>query len=371
MKKIVFVLSCLLVLIFCGIGEAQIIDNLQAPLNNYVVPCNHLGTKDTCVENGKWHLGEDANASAGTDVYAIGYGTIKRAQTQAGYGGMYIIEHTLPTGEKVSALYAHMNIGSFVKSVGQIVYKGEYLGKIGNQSQNGGWGEHLHFGIRKGAYPSNSDAYICGDWIFSGYTACSSVLNNWYGPTPFIESNNYAISYQYDFPNHNSQGWATGYNTTVYQDPVDTNTFGVSITGSNPGIISPQYPPGLMAADIIAHFSIKQTNNNCSFLLGNIWVKDETGSWNNQVPLILANADYGYNNGVFKNQYYNLYRANFSVLRNNLEVRQFSVELTKGCGTNERWIMDWLKIYQKDPIVVASGSGSDPNPPPAPPTNLR
>lgn len=32
----------------------------------------------------------------------------------------------------------------------------------------------------KGAYPDNPNAYVCGDWIFSGYTACTSVKDDWY-----------------------------------------------------------------------------------------------------------------------------------------------------------------------------------------------
>jgi PKD repeat protein len=259
------------------------------------------------------------------------------------------MEHVLPNGIKFCSLYGHsdssVSVGAEINSAGNTV--GEIM--VYPPSS-----DHIHFGIYNGEFGTSEGSYP--SWA-TGYLSSTVWPGNYLDPIAFIESNNYAISYQYDFPNHNSQGWATGYSTTAYQDPVDTNTFGVSITGSNPGIISPQYPPGLMAADIIAHFSMRQRSDNCSFLVGSVWVKDETGSWNNQVPLELVNADYGYNNGLFKNQDYNLYRANFSVLRDDLQVRQFSIELTEGCGTNERWIMDWLKIYQMDPIVIASGSG--------------
>ena len=171
-----------------AVSGYPIADGLRFPLENYNIGNNCFGAYGL-VEEGKWHLGEDANAPAGTPVYAVGNGKIMHAQSHTGYGGMYIIEMTMSEGEKVCWLSAHMYIDSFTKEQGQEVAKGEYLGKIGSYSQNGGWPkEHIHQGFRKGAFPSDWSRYIYGDWIFSGYTANKTVLNDWYDPSTFITS---------------------------------------------------------------------------------------------------------------------------------------------------------------------------------------
>ncbi len=169
-------------------------DTLRYPLDSYVVGDNYF-SRYNLLNNNKWHLGDDCGANAGTNVYAIGAGIIRHAQYHApywndgqyypNYGGMYIIEHNV-NGEKVCALYVHMNFATFTKTVGQEVTKGEYLGQVGNRQQNGDFDEHFHFGIRKGEYPADPNAYVYGDWIFSGYTSNESVLNDWHDPSDFI-----------------------------------------------------------------------------------------------------------------------------------------------------------------------------------------
>ena len=169
-------------------------DTLRYPLDNYVVGANHFGAYNL-LGNNKWHLGDDCIAISGTNVYAIGAGIVRHAgyhapywrdgQYYRNYGGMYIIEHNV-NGEKVCFLYVHMNFATFTKSVGQEVTKGEYLGQVGNRQQNGDYDEHFHGAIRKGEYPADPNAYIYGDWIFSGYTSEESVLDDWYDPSDFI-----------------------------------------------------------------------------------------------------------------------------------------------------------------------------------------
>ncbi len=173
-------------------------DVLRFPLEGYSRGGNIWGSYNF-VGNNKYHLGEDVYANAGMEVYAIGNGKVMHAMNHPltydennspirNYGGMYIIEHTLSSGEKICSLYAHLNFATFTKSEGQDVDKGEYLGKIGTTAQNGGWSEHLHLGILKGEYPSNPNEYICGDWVFSGYSACENVRDDWHSPKEFIET---------------------------------------------------------------------------------------------------------------------------------------------------------------------------------------
>jgi len=171
-----------------GVGWGyDIADSFRFPLNSYVLGCNPFW--GVCVK--PWHTGEDSTATAGTSVYAPSNGEVKHAQYHSGdknYGGMYIIEFTLPNGEKGCLVFGHMNFGSFTKNTTdkKSVRKGEYLGDIGNYSQNGGWSEHLHFGIHKGAYLSG---VVCGgEWNYGGYTTCAEVKNDWYDPYAFINN---------------------------------------------------------------------------------------------------------------------------------------------------------------------------------------
>src|SRR3989339_943171 len=171
-------------------------DSLQFPFDDYLSKKgSNIFSTYNAIGNLKWHLGDDVEARAGDDIYAIGAGIVRHAEYHTprwvdgkyyrNYGGMYIIEHNV-NGEKVCALYVHMNFATFTKSVGQEVAKGEHLGQVGNQQQNGDYPEHFHFGIHRGQYPANPNEYKYGDWIFSGYTANSSVLKDWYDPTNFV-----------------------------------------------------------------------------------------------------------------------------------------------------------------------------------------
>src|SRR5262249_40301242 len=61
------------------------------------------------------HLGEDwnkntgGNTDCGEPVYAIADGVVTYAQDAGpGWGNVVIVEHTLPSGEKVESLYGHM-----------------------------------------------------------------------------------------------------------------------------------------------------------------------------------------------------------------------------------------------------------------------
>lgn len=189
----------------CFSWAYPIADTLQYPLDSYIVGANHFGAYDLVRAN-SWHLGDDVAATAGTSVFAAGNGVVRRAQIQNGYGGTYIIEHNV-NGEKMCALYVHMDFASFTKNVGDEVGIGEYLGQVGNYNQNGGWPVHFHFGIRKGEYPAYPNVYIYGDWIFSGYTYEESVLNDWYNPSAFIAAHSqppYQVTF--DYPDFTSVG---------------------------------------------------------------------------------------------------------------------------------------------------------------------
>jgi murein DD-endopeptidase MepM/ murein hydrolase activator NlpD len=125
------------------------------------------------------HLGEDWNKNTGgnTDcgeaVYAAANGVIKFARDAGpGWGNVVIIDHVLPSGEKVQSLYGHLQ--EIVKTSGDVM-KREQIGKVGNA--NGRYPCHLHFEIRKENCPVWGQAG-------GGY---SSDRTGWVDPSDFID----------------------------------------------------------------------------------------------------------------------------------------------------------------------------------------
>ena len=126
------------------------------------------------------HLGEDWNKNSGgnTDcgepVYSIADGTIVLAQDEGpGWGNVVIVEHTLPSGEKIESLYGHLETMGI--SSGE-VKKREQIGTIGNA--NGRYPCHLHFEIR---------ARDCPMWGQAG-GGYSQERTGWIDPSDFIDS---------------------------------------------------------------------------------------------------------------------------------------------------------------------------------------
>ncbi len=131
--------------------------------------------------NGRYHLGEDVEAPAGTPVYALAEGTVKFTGNFPSYqnwGGLILIEHKEPSGAKSVAAYGHLKANDFKVGAGDTVDRGQLIGYIANRDNNGGWKEHIHLGIRPGGYVSSP-------WVYWGlYT--KSELNNWVRPSEFI-----------------------------------------------------------------------------------------------------------------------------------------------------------------------------------------
>lgn len=125
------------------------------------------------------HLGEDwnkntgGNTDCGEPVYAAASGEIVyAADAGPGWGNVIIIEHTLPSGEKVQTLYGHML--EILKSEGN-VKKREQIGKVGNA--NGRYLCHLHFEMR------TSDCPIWNQ-VGGGYAVARK---GWVDPSNFID----------------------------------------------------------------------------------------------------------------------------------------------------------------------------------------
>jgi fibronectin type 3 domain-containing protein len=138
--------------------------------------------------------------------------------------------------------------------------------------------------------------------------------------------------YRFTFPNHSSEGWTCGYDTEEWQGN-DLNTWQVRTIGPNPGIISPPLGDGIPANTLTIHFSARVLDNT-SPSEGYLYLKDETGSWNNPVPIGSVDTSHDY-------WEYSVNLASAGV-RSDLLVKQFSIELTN--GQNEYWALDWVNL---------------------------
>ena len=88
----------------------------------------------------------------GKPVYASAAGTVIAAGWSGGYGKCVKISHA----NGYTTWYAHMS--SIDVSVGQTVYQGQQVGRIGSTGRS--TGPHLHFELRKNGSPLNPMRYI-------------------------------------------------------------------------------------------------------------------------------------------------------------------------------------------------------------------
>ncbi len=102
------------------------------------------------------HLGIDLGAPVGTKVYAFTDGIVHSLgyNPQHGdYGHVIVIQHTLPSGGDVWALYGHLDQSTFRgKQRGTRIRKGQVIGRLGDCHENGGWeAPHVHFQLATSA----------------------------------------------------------------------------------------------------------------------------------------------------------------------------------------------------------------------------
>ncbi len=111
-------------------------------------------------DNTSNHAGEDwnllgcsnGNCDQGAPVYAISNGKVVKAKWDI--GNTIIIEHNY-NGQKVWSLYSHLE--SYAVDVGDLVYRGQQIGTIGDTGASGAY--HLHFSVRAGNF---SETQITG-----------------------------------------------------------------------------------------------------------------------------------------------------------------------------------------------------------------
>lgn len=99
------------------------------------------------------HAGVDIANSVGTGISAAGDGVVFRAGWHSSYGNHVMITHSM-NGRTYTTVYAHMS--SLNASVGQVVNKGQSIGRMG--STGASTGSHLHFELHNGTYAGSSSA---------------------------------------------------------------------------------------------------------------------------------------------------------------------------------------------------------------------
>ena len=98
------------------------------------------------------HKGIDIAAPRGTPVYAADGGTVTYAGWMSGYGYLVRIDH----GNGYVTYYGHNS--SLTASVGQHVYKGQQIAKMGSTGNS--TGNHCHFEVRVNGVPRNPLKYL-------------------------------------------------------------------------------------------------------------------------------------------------------------------------------------------------------------------
>lgn len=117
---------------------------LGYPLPRTYRVTSHFGYRTDPItgRSGAFHNGTDFGAPGGTNVLAAESGKVLVAEWYGGYGNTVIINH----GNGLWTLYAHMQNNSITVKEGDIVQKGDVIGKVGTTGRS--TGNHLHFEVR-------------------------------------------------------------------------------------------------------------------------------------------------------------------------------------------------------------------------------
>jgi len=95
-----------------------------------------------------FHEGIDWTPGAGYPIAAIADGVVVEAQQGGGLGVHVFIQHNID-GDIVTSGYGHMQRGSMNLHVGDVVGRGQIIGRVGNTGAS--TGAHLHFILEHGS----------------------------------------------------------------------------------------------------------------------------------------------------------------------------------------------------------------------------
>ncbi len=124
-----------------SISEEYIGGDMVWPIPGYTTITSKYGMRTHPITGVyKLHTGTDISAPIGANFVAMADGVVLKAEYNAAYGNMVIIDH----GGGISSLYAHGS--EIIAQVGQAVTKGDVVLKVGSTGYS--TGPHAHFEIR-------------------------------------------------------------------------------------------------------------------------------------------------------------------------------------------------------------------------------
>lgn len=126
---------------------------MQWPINGHYTITSNYGMRVHPITGiYKLHTGVDISATIGDDFTAMTDGIVVKAEYNAAYGNMVIIDH----GGGVQTLYAHGS--QIIAQVGQEVKAGDVVLKVGSTGYS--TGPHAHFEIRVNGETVNPLDYV-------------------------------------------------------------------------------------------------------------------------------------------------------------------------------------------------------------------
>ncbi|MHA0856497.1 M23 family metallopeptidase [Paenibacillus sp. CMAA1364] len=111
------------------------------PTTSHVISSSFGYRKDPFTGKAAYHAGIDISGNTGDPVYAAGTGKVLQAERLGGRGLYIQIEH--PNGLRTS----YMHLSKIEVSVGDVISKGDVIGKVGSTGRSSG--AHLHFQVEK------------------------------------------------------------------------------------------------------------------------------------------------------------------------------------------------------------------------------
>jgi murein DD-endopeptidase MepM/ murein hydrolase activator NlpD len=135
------------------------VENLEIPDNYFTRPVFGYVTQNFHCG----HDGVDIASSLGSDIFSVADGQVVRIGPKSdgcvglncngGFGNFVVIKHTLPSGQKIYSLYAHMQNQTF-RDIGENVNKGDIIGRVGCTGYTVPYpcGVHVHFMILSDTY---------------------------------------------------------------------------------------------------------------------------------------------------------------------------------------------------------------------------
>ena len=112
------------------------------------------------------HLGVDVFLPAGEPILAPLDGTVRDVAFRPDprdWGGVVVLDHETADGVRFHTLYGHLSRESAERlAAGEALRRGDVVGRLGTEDENGGWAPHLHLQLLTTDLGRGSDAHGVG-----------------------------------------------------------------------------------------------------------------------------------------------------------------------------------------------------------------